>query len=289
MCRNWEQIFLDLRSREIKLQMTGENISKSVTTAATSDKLRNDLFSHGDRLYWKGDYDEAKAHFEKVLRTPLIDSLDLARCHSALGAVNTKLEHYEDALKNYHEQLHVLNQLEKANKTQCDIAECLMSIGTILRLQKKYAEAINYHKQALKHLDTVTSIPNLKSKIYKNIANLYTKMGEFDSALEHFKKGFKFDDQSQNKDHLEVGQTYADMGAMFYSKQDYKQALDYFAKARKTWEKLRKQSQLYIESLQKTISTVQSKLGTYMSYSMTFANEKLVRYAESQEVQFTCS
>ena len=269
--------------------MTDENISKSVTTATSPDKQQNDLFSLGDHLYWNGDYEKAKAHFEKVLRTPLIDSLDLARCHRSLGAVNAKLEHYEDALKNYHEQLHVLNQFEEANKTQCDIAKCLISIGTILRLQKQYTEAINYHEQALKHIDTVTPIPNLKPKVYKNVAILYAKMGKFDSALEHFKKAFKFDDQSRNEDHLEVGQTYADMGVMFYSKQDYKQALDYFVKAHKTWEELRKRSQLYIESLQKTISTVQSKLGTYMSYSMAFANEKLVRYTESQEVHFTCS
>ena len=296
MCRNLGQTFLVLRTREIKLQMTDENISKGVTTATNSNKRQNDLFSYGDHLYWKGEYDAAKEHFKKVLRTLLIDS---ARCHSSLGAVNAKLQHYEDALKSYqtqldvlkdyHEQLHVLNQLEQENKTQCDIAECLMSIGTILRLQKKYAKAINYYKQALEHLDTCTPIPNLKSKVYKNIANLYAKTREFDSALEHFEKALVLDGQSQDEDHLEVGQTYADMGAMFYSKQDYKQALDYFVKARETWGKLQEQSQLYIESLQKPISTVQSKLGRYMSYSMAFANEKLVRYAEGQEVDFTCS
>ena len=293
MCRNLGQTFLVLRTREIKLQMTDENISKGVTTATNSNKRQNDLFSYGDHLYWKGEYDAAKEHFKKVLRTLLIDS---ARCHSSLGAVNAKLQHYEDALKSYqtqldvlkdyHEQLHVLNQLEQANETQCAIAECLMSIGTILRLQEEYTKAINYYKQALEHLDAGTPIPNLKSKVYRNIANLYGKIREFDSALEHFEKALELD---QNKDHLAVGQTCADMGAMFYSKHDYKQALDYFLKARETWGKLQEQSQLYIKSLQKTISTVQSKLGTYMSYSMAFTNEKLVRYAESQEVHFTCS
>ncbi|CAF3393604.1 unnamed protein product, partial [Rotaria sp. Silwood2] len=240
--------------------MSDEDISKSATTAASSDKEPIDLFGPGDHLYSNHEYEKAKEHFQMILNLSSISAIDSARCYSSLGAINIKLQNYEEALKNYDEQLKILIQWKTQNKTEGDIAKCFMSIGMIYWLQYDYAQALNYQKQALDILSTTTPIHDLTSKVYKNIANLYAKTKEFDSALMYFEKALEMDHQNPKEDHLEFGQTYADIGAMFYLKQDYKQALDYFVKARETWLKSLEASHTYIKSLEKTINTVQSKL-----------------------------
>ncbi|CAF3861383.1 unnamed protein product, partial [Rotaria sp. Silwood1] len=240
--------------------MSDEKSSTSVTTTSTSNKQQNDLFSRGDRFYWKCEYEKAKQHFQTLLLQPSMSLLDSARCYKSLGAVNTKLQNYEEALNNYHKQLGILIQLKIPNKTESDIAKCFMSMGMVCQLQHDYVQALDYHKQALDFLSSIIPIHNLTSTVYKNMANLYTKTKEFDSALTYFEKALELDGQNEKEDHLELGQTYADIGAMFYSKEDYKQALDYFMKAREIWLKSLKPKHIYIQSLEKTIGTVQSKL-----------------------------
>ena len=244
--------------------MSNENIGNSRANVTTLEKQQDDLFSRGDHSYWKCEYEKAKEHFQTALTSPSISLLDRARCYSSLGAANTKLKNYDEALDNYRHQYDVLIQLKISNKTEGDIAKCLMSMSTILRLQQHYAKAIEYHKQALELLSTITPVHPLTSKVYKNIANLYTKIQDFDSALTYFEKTLETDRQYQKEDHLELGQTYADMATMFHCKQDYQQALDWFVKARETWLKCLKPNHSYIELLNKTICTIQSKLGMYM-------------------------
>lgn len=56
-------------------------------------------------------------------------------------------------------------------------------------------------------------------------------------ALQYFLKALEFDRSHLRENHLKLGQTYADIGAMFHSKQDYEQALEYCVQARDTWRK----------------------------------------------------
>ncbi|CAF4387197.1 unnamed protein product [Rotaria sp. Silwood2] len=254
--------------------MSDENTSKSPTTTVTSDMQQNALFSRGDHFYWKCEYEKAKTHFQTILLQPSISLLDSARCYSSLGAANTKLQKYEEALDNYHKQLDILKQLKVPNKGEGDIAKCFMSIGMIYWLQRNYAQALEYQEKALKILSTITPIHDLTSKVYKNIANSYVKTKEFNSAFMYFEKALEIDHQNPKVDHLEFGQTYADIGAMFYLKQDYKQALNYFVKAREILLKSLEPSHTNIKSLDKTITTVQSKIGMHMSRSTAFGNEK---------------
>ncbi|CAF4146148.1 unnamed protein product [Rotaria sordida] len=244
--------------------MSNKNISETVTTVATAVEKHNDIFGHGDRLYWKCEYEKAKEHFQEVLNQPSISLLDAVRCYNSLGAANTKLKNYEEALNNYNKQLDILIQLKIQDKKEADTAKCYMSIGMVYWLMHDYARAIDSHKQAFAALSADTPIPGLTSNIYKNLANLYTNTNEFDSALMYFEKALEIDRQYLREDHLKFGQTYANIGAMYYSKQDFKQALNYFEKARETWLKSLPTSHMCIESMEKTIHTVQSKLDMCM-------------------------
>ncbi|CAF4597665.1 unnamed protein product, partial [Rotaria socialis] len=182
--------------------MTDEKISESATAATKSDKQHINIFSRGDLLYWNCEYEKAKNHFQMILISPAISLLDSARCYSSLGAVSTELKNYEEAINNYRKQLDLLIKLKIPNKTEGDIAKCLMSIGMVYFLQQDYAQAISYQKQALDTLAIVTLTHDLTSKIYRNIANLYAKTKEFDSALEYFQKALALNDRDLKDDGL---------------------------------------------------------------------------------------
>ncbi|CAF0837909.1 unnamed protein product [Adineta steineri] len=240
--------------------MADENIMDATTPVVTAVEQYNDLFSQGDFWFWKCEYEKAKEHFETVLNQSSINLLDLARCFGSLGAVNAKLQNYNEALENYHKQLDILRNLKNSEQKENDIAKCNMSIGKICCFQQDYAQAIGYYKDALMILPTITLPSDITSDIHKDLANLYTKTEEFELALAHFEHALDLDHHILREDHPKFGQTYANMGVMYYAKQDYQQALSHFKQARETWLRSLPSTHIYIESMEKTIRTVQSKL-----------------------------
>ena len=243
------------------MHTTETNGNAAITTAAISS--HNNLFSEGDLLFWKSEYAKAREHFQKAVNGPSLTLLELARCYKSLGASNTKLQNYEEAISNYYSHLDVLMKLELSNRNEDDIARSYMSLGMVYYLQLDYERALAFHQQALEALPIRNSFPDLTSNIYKNLASLYTKTKEFDMALVYFEKALEIDRCHLREDHLKFGQTYADIAAMYYSKQDYQRALNYCAQARETWLKSLPPSSMYIESMEKTIREIESKWGKH--------------------------
>ncbi|CAF1367167.1 unnamed protein product [Adineta steineri] len=246
---------------------------EDVTATTTSVEKYNDLFSQGDLWFWKCEYKKAKEHFQTILNQPSLSLLDLARCYSSLGAVNAKLQNYEEALNNYHEQLDILLKLDMSEQKENNIAKCNMSIGKTYWLKEDYVRAIEYYKKTLLESSISIVSHDLISNIHKGLANLYTKTREFDLARMHFENALQRDCHQLGKDHPKFGQTYANMGAMYYAKQDYQEAMNYFKQARETWLKSLPSSHVYIESMEKTICTVQSKL--VLSFSTTTSSNHI--------------
>jgi tetratricopeptide (TPR) repeat protein len=242
--------------------MSDETIIGTGISAISTVEKYNDLFSQGDLCFWKCEYKKAKEHFQAALNQPSISLLDSARCYNSLGAVNAKLKNYEEALNSYHRQLDLLLQLETSEKKENDIAKCNMSIGKIYWLKQEYTRAIDCYNKVLAIVRTITLAPDLTSNIHKDLANLYTKTQQFDLALVHFEKALNIDRHQLREHHPKLGQTYANIGVMYYSQQDYEKALNYFEQALTTWRKSLLSTHVYIESMEKTIRTVQSKIPT---------------------------
>jgi tetratricopeptide (TPR) repeat protein len=245
--------------------MSDENVIGTSTSTTVTVKKCDDPFSQGDLLYWKCAYEKAKEHFQSILNQSSIDLIDSARCYNSLGATNAKLKNYEEAINNYHQQLDILRKLKPSEKVTTDIVKCYTSIGKIYCLKQDYVVAIDHYKQALDLVSTITSTSDLISNIYKDLANLYTKTQEFDLATNYFTKAFEIDHQQLGQYHPKFGQTYANMGAMYYHQQDYKQALYYFLKAHDVWEKSLTSSHIYTESMRNQIRTIELKLSMYLT------------------------
>lgn len=236
---------------------------KPVSQTTKQHENQNSLFRHGDFLFWKCEYQKAKEVFEEILLDPSITALDLARCYSSLGAANAKLNNYDEAINNYNQQLELLKRLPTTNKTKSNTAKCYMSIGMIYSLKNQYSEAINRHEEALLILSEIPQATDLLSNIYQNMANLYTRANNFDKALFYFEKALKFDGQHFSENHAKFGQTYANIGALYYAKQDYLKALHCFKRARDSWQKSLSPNHMCIESMENTIRNVESKLRMY--------------------------
>ncbi|CAF0865969.1 unnamed protein product [Adineta steineri] len=245
--------------------MSDTNIIGAATSVVAAVEKANDPFGPGDLFYWKCEYEKAKEYFQTVLNQPSTTLIESARCYNSLGATNAKSQNYEEALDNYHKQLDILLKLETSEKITSDIIKCYMSIGKVYCLKLDYVEAINYYNRALGLILTINSPSDLISNIYKDLANLYTKTQEFDLATEYFIKALEIDRRQLGEDHPKFGQTYANMGAMHCRQEDYKQALDYFLKAREIWQKSLTPRHIYVESMNKTIQKVQSKLSMFIS------------------------
>ncbi|UJR12819.1 hypothetical protein I4U23_016993 [Adineta vaga] len=258
----------------------------SQTAALVEAETNIDLFRQGDLLFWKGEYEKAKQHFQAVSNQPWISPSALARCLNSLGALNGKLKHYKEAINNYCEQLNILLNLNIPDQEE-NIARCYMSMGMVYWLEQHYDLAIEKYKEALSVLPDSESASNLISDIYKNMGNLYTKKHEFASAQLYFEKALDIDRHHLKEDHPDFGQTYANIGTMYYTKRDYQQALNYFEQARETWRKSLRSSHVYLQSMEKTIYNVQTKLDASNKKTLSSKNDATICKTTTENHSYT--
>jgi len=234
------------------------NLTEEIAPAIQN---QDDPFSAGDWLYWKCEFEKAREHFQAVSKQPSISASDLVRCYKSLGAVEVELKNYDEALNIYNDQLGILLTTRDSPSRNEDIMSSYVSIGKVYWLKRDYDQAIAYHRRALEFARSFMASPSRISAVHKNLANIYTNTKEFDLALKHFQKALEIDQSHDPENHLQFGQTYANMGAMYQSKQNYNEALVYFEKAREAWLRILLPTHVSIEKIEKTIRKVKSKLG----------------------------
>lgn len=116
-------------------------------------------------------------------------------------------------------------------------AKCYMLIGMVYSLQNDYVRAIDYQMKALDTLSGIANMSEISITAYSNLANLYVKISDFPSAQSYLDKVLEVYRALGKENHAKVGQIHADMGAMHYSKQDYRDALNHFENVRQIWLK----------------------------------------------------
>lgn len=221
---------------------------------------QDNLFSAGDWLYWKCEFHKAQEHFQAVLEQPTLTASDLARCYKSLAAIKVELKNYDEALEIYNKQLNELQKMCDSNSKNEDIISCYLSIGKVYWLKSEYDQAIAYHHRALAYAQSDKASPICVSSIYKNLANIFTNSKEFIVAMEYFRKALMIDDEQHPKNYLQLAQTYADIAALYQSKQNYHQALNYFAKARENLNQTLPPIHIAIRNINKTIREMELRL-----------------------------
>lgn len=233
-------------------------------SAVVAKKKSKDRFGRGNLLFWQCKYKEAMQYFEMLQKQDTLSPNELIRCYNSLGAVHSELKNYDEALANYHKQLVVLQNSADLEETKKAVVKCYRSIGKIYWLKKDSGQATYWYQRAFNALPTISEDLQLTSNIYKDLANLYTESGEFESAMSCFSEALMIDRDQLRENHPMLGQTYANMGVMHCGRQDYENALDYFYRALELWEESLSPTHVYVESMANTIHQVEAKLRKYL-------------------------
>lgn len=232
----------------------------------------SNIFSAGDWLFWGCKFEKAREHFQAILtnQSSLTQS-DFARCYQSLGAVEVSLKNYDEAINFYNKQLNVLHGMCNSESQNEDIASCYVSIGKVYWLKSDYRQAITYHYRALERKPS----ENRLSAIYKNLANMFTITKQFELTLDFFEKTLRIDEKQQSKNNLKLGQTYADIATMYQLKQDDKEALNYFQKARETLLETLPTTHRTIKKMDKTIYKVKNNITSPPVVQVTIFNTSI--------------
>lgn len=106
-----------------------------------------------------------------------------------------------------------------------DLATAYIGLGFVTHY-KKSAEILEYYKEALQIYQELDD-PQGKATCYHNIG---TVQDDDDLAMKYYKKSLELHYQYNLPD-FERGNTYANMGWIYFKRKDYQTAIDYFNKA----------------------------------------------------------
>lgn len=152
--------------------------------------------------------------------------------YNHIGLVYDYQGSYDQALDYYFKALRV----REDRNNRRGIASSYNNIGYIYHLQENFDKALEYHTKSLKIKEEIKDSKGMAYS-YVNIGNGYQELGENDKALEHYQKSVKiFEDTtlrlySKPEIAYAIASTYQNIGTVYASKEQYKEALPYFVKS----------------------------------------------------------
>lgn len=177
--------------------------------------------------YWaKGDYDSAGLYLAQV--GPIYKKLDNKKgeavSYTNLGLINQYKGNYTVALDYGLKSLRLLESL----KDSAAIASTLLNVGNVYFFQEDYQQAKTYYFRslALKRVLAKNVMGQNIQKTLGNIANVYQKLGKYDSAFRYFKAAIPYAKQAGDLKNLCLA--YTEIGLTFSKEKKYDSALYYY-------------------------------------------------------------
>lgn len=165
-----------------------------------------------------GLYDKAAESFLASLRffESRQDSMVVSRICLNIGIVYELIKDYETALNYYEQAL----QYNVENNLIVECAYYGNKANVLRKLNRDKSEVLSCYFKAVALLDT-TTIKDYLSKIYLNIADVYAKSNDFDSALYYLDKGYAASEEYAKNNTL----YYVSLGEVHFETKNYDQAL----------------------------------------------------------------
>ena len=189
----------------------------------------------------QGDYDEARAHFERALgmldKALGPDHPEVATSLSNLGIVFVRQGDYDQARAHFER---ALATREKAlGPDHPGVAHSLGNLGLVLESQGDYDEARAHFERALGILDKALGPdhPGVAHGL-SNLGTVFNGQGDYERARAHFERALGILDKALGPDHPDVAKSLVNVGSVFESLGDYEQARAHFERALAIFEKV---------------------------------------------------
>lgn len=177
--------------------------------------------------YWaKGSYDSARLHLEQVseIYKRLNNKRGEALSYSNLGLIFQNQGDYRKSLDYGLKGLQLLEELGDPST----IASALLNVGNVYFLREEFMEAKAYYFKSLalkRELAKDVMNQNIQ-KTLGNIANVYQKLGNRDSAFYYFKAAIPYARQANDLKNLCLD--YTEIGLTFSQQKRFDSALYYY-------------------------------------------------------------
>lgn len=190
--------------------------------------------SVGITFWAKGDYDSA-AHYIKQAAN-IYEQINHKRgeavAYTNIGLIFQYQGNYQGALDYALKGLRMLEELdEKGN-----IASTLLNVGNVYFLREEYQQAKTYYFRSLamkRELEKKVMGQNIQ-KTLGNIANVYQKLGQHDSAFHYFKAAIPYAIEAADMKNLCLA--YTEIGLTFSKERKYDSALYYYGRAQEIYD-----------------------------------------------------
>ncbi len=94
--------------------------------------------------------------------------------------------------------------------------------------KEKYQMAVDIYLETLRYYQNKPGFEKILSPLCNNLANVYTKQGNYNKAIQYYKQAILFLEQYQDR---HSGEVYNNLGSLFIQMEQYRQALPYLDKA----------------------------------------------------------
>ncbi|MGC3978549.1 MAG: histidine kinase [Paludibacteraceae bacterium] len=195
------------------------------------------------------DFYDCKVHlaYYYILNFQLDSANVLLRRYNSFLSRNNKLKGYNSHLMNYYNTRGVyfnyLNEIDsmlyyynkalfygKKSDNKEKLPDICINLADVSVKKGNYLDGVKYFREALKISDSLQVAEVVKFPIYLGLGQIYyTGMRNFELSEVYFRKAETFYDSQTPNDKFIFCNNF---GNLFYYKQDYKNALHYFNKAK---------------------------------------------------------
>ncbi len=162
--------------------------------------------------------------------------------------------------------LMIQQELYKKNRSSHpDIATTKNTMGIAYSHKKEYNIALRYFLEAkeIRANNFHKNHPSLANS-YRNIGNIYKKLGQYDNALDYFKKEFKVTQaMTKGMPHQVWTRSYRNIAEIYFLKERHKEALKYFKKSEKINRNLHGISSIEVSVDYNNLGAVYSRMGKF--------------------------
>ncbi len=156
----------------------------------------------------KGDFEKGLEYIKKVVKLQEIsvgkDHPEAAGSYAELANFYVYLGRLQEALEMYKKALAIMEK--RLSLTHPYVVNEYINIGHIYEDMKQYDKALNFYRNAIvKYENHDFRATNLIAQTYRQMANVFSKKNELDSALIHIGKGMEdvaFDFEYKNKEEM---------------------------------------------------------------------------------------